>query len=93
VLHRTIGRLDQPTSLCAGDEHAHLKDAAEGRQVVRNGSYPERTIRTGLEPIVVQKPMGEDRRPPEQREMFTPAVLPPNLSQTQKWVFMLVIAE
>ena len=30
------------------DDHAHLKDEAGRRQVVRNGSLPERTILTGL---------------------------------------------
>ena len=28
------------------DEHAHLKDESGRRQVVRNGSHPERTILT-----------------------------------------------
>ena len=30
------------------DEHAHLCDEAGRRQVVRNGSHPERTLLTGL---------------------------------------------
>ena len=30
------------------ESHAHLKDEAGRRQVVRNGHLPERTIQTGL---------------------------------------------
>ena len=30
------------------DAHAHLKDDAGRRQVVRNGHLPERTIQTGI---------------------------------------------
>ena len=59
------------------DDHAHLKDEAGRRQVVRNGSHPERTILTGLGPIEVKQPRVHDRRPSEQRETFSPAVLPP----------------
>jgi putative transposase len=65
------------------DDHAHLKDEAGRRQVVRNGSHPERTILTGLGPIEVKQPRVQDRRPPEQREAFTPAVLPPYLRRTK----------
>ena len=65
------------------DDHAHLKDEAGRRQVVRNGSHPERTILTGLGPIDVKQPRVQDRRPPEQRETFTPAVLPPYLRRTK----------
>ncbi|SIO63366.1 Transposase (or an inactivated derivative) [Singulisphaera sp. GP187] len=65
------------------DDHAHLKDEAGRRQVVRNGSHPERTILTGLGPIGVKQPRVQDRRPPESRETFTPAVLPPYLRRTK----------
>jgi putative transposase len=65
------------------DDHAHLRDEAGRRQVVRNGSHPERTILTGLGPIEVKQPRVQDRRPPEQRETFTPAVLPPYLRRTK----------
>ncbi len=65
------------------DDHAHLKDEAGRRQVVRNGSHPERTILTGLGPIDVKQPRVQDRRPPELREAFTPAVLPPYLRRTK----------
>jgi len=65
------------------DDHAHLKDDQGRRQVVRNGHHPERAIQTGLGEIEVQQPRVHDRRPPEQREKFTPAVLPPYLRRTR----------
>lgn len=65
------------------DDHAHLKDEAGRRQVVRNGSHPERTILTGWGPIEVKQPGVWDRRLVEHREMFTPAVLPPYLRRTK----------
>src|SRR3954469_20303926 len=65
------------------DARAHLKDQAGRRQVVRNGHLPERAIQTGIGEIPVQQPRVQDRRPPEQREKFTPAVLPPYLRRTK----------
>jgi len=65
------------------DAHAHLRDEAGRRQVVRNGAHPERTILTGLGPIAVQQPRVQDRRPPGQRATFSPAVLPPYLRRTK----------
>src|SRR3954447_11259608 len=65
------------------DAHAHLQDQARRRQVVRNGYLPERTIQTGIGEIEVQQPRVQDRRPPQQREKFTPAVLPPYLRRTR----------
>jgi putative transposase len=65
------------------DARAHLKDGSGRRQVVRNGHLPERTIQTGIGPIAVEQPRVHDRRPPEQREKFTPAVLPPYLRRTK----------
>jgi len=65
------------------DAHAHLKDQAGRRQVVRNGHLPERTIQTGIGPIGVQQPRVHDRRPAEQREKFTSAILPPYLRKTK----------
>src|SRR3954453_17784809 len=65
------------------DAHAHLKDDAGRRQVVRNGHLPERTIQTGIGEIAVKQPRVHDRRPPGQREAFTPAVLPPYLRRTK----------
>ena len=65
------------------DAHAHLKDQAGRQQVVRNGHLPERAIQTGLGEIEVRQPRVHDRRPPGQREKFTPAVLPPYLRRTK----------
>jgi transposase-like protein len=65
------------------DAHAHLKDESGRRQVVRNGSHPERTILTGLGAIEVKQPRVQDRRPPGERETFSPAVLPPYLRRTK----------
>ena len=65
------------------DDHAHLCDEAGRRQIVRNGSHPERSILTGLGPIAVKQPRVQDRRPPGQRETFSPAVLPPYLRRTK----------
>ena len=65
------------------DGHAHLHDEAGRRQVVRNGSHPERTILTGLGPIDVKQPRVQDRRPLGEREVFSPAVLPPYLRRTK----------
>jgi putative transposase len=65
------------------DAHAYLTDLAGRRQVVRNGAHPEREILTGLGPITVQQPRVLDRRPPQERETFTPNVLPPYLRRTK----------
>src|SRR5512135_2925935 len=65
------------------DDHAHLKDDAGRRQVVRNGHLPERAIQTGIGPIEVQQPRVRDRRPADQREAFTSAILPPYLRKTK----------
>ncbi|MGE5755742.1 MAG: transposase, partial [Planctomycetaceae bacterium] len=65
------------------DAHDHLKDRAGRQQVVRNGHLPERTIQTGIGEIPVKQPRVHDRRPPEQREKFTPAGLPPYLRRTK----------
>lgn len=54
------------------------------RQVVRNGSMPEREVVTGIGPIKVQQPRVHDRRTPgEGRETFTSAILPPYLRKTR----------
>jgi putative transposase len=65
------------------DDHAHLKDRAGRRQVVRNGHHPGRTIQTGLGDVEVRQPKVHDRRPPEEREHFTSAILPPYLRRTR----------
>jgi transposase-like protein len=65
------------------EAHAHLKDPAGRRQVVRNGHLPEREIQTGLGDVVVKQPRVHDRRPAPERERFTSAILPPYLRRTR----------
>jgi putative transposase len=65
------------------DRHADLRDAAGRRQVVRNGSLPERTIATGIGPVAVKQPRVHDRRPADRAEKFTSAVVPPYLRKTK----------
>jgi putative transposase len=65
------------------DAHAHLKDQAGRQQVVRNGHLPERTIQTGIGLVEVQQPRVRDRRPADEREAFTSAILPPYLRKTK----------
>jgi putative transposase len=64
-------------------DHAHITDGAGRRRVVRNGHHPERTIQTGLGDVEVRQPKVHDRRPPEEREHFTSAILPPYLRRTR----------
>jgi putative transposase len=59
------------------DDHAHLKDEAGRRQVVRNGSHPERTILTGLGPIAVKQPRVHDRRHPNSARRSLRRSFPP----------------
>jgi putative transposase len=65
------------------EKHAHLRDEAGHRHVVRNGSMPARTITTGVGPVEVKQPRVHDRRSPEERDKFTSAILPPYLRKTK----------
>lgn len=65
------------------EEHSQLVDAAGRRQVVRNGSLPQRTIATGLGPVEVRQPRVHDRRPAEEAEPFSSKILPPYLRKTK----------
>jgi putative transposase len=65
------------------EERSDLRDEQGRRQVVRNGSLPQRTILTGIGPVEVKQPRVQDRRPPEQREKFNSAILPPYLRKTK----------
>jgi len=66
------------------DAHAHIVDQRGRRQVVRNGSLPEREIVTAIGPVRVTQPRVHDRRPPDAgRETFTSAILPPYLRKTK----------
>src|SRR5437773_6406872 len=61
------------------ERHRPCVDDQGHRQVVRNGHLPARTILTGVGPVAVKQPRVQDRRPPQQREKFTSAILPPYL--------------
>jgi putative transposase len=65
------------------DAHSHLRDEAGRQQVVRNGCLPQRTILTGIGPVEVKQPRVQDRRPADEREKFTSAILPPYLRKTK----------
>src|SRR5215468_7791028 len=65
------------------ERHQDCRNADGRRQVVRNGYLPERTITTGLGSVAVKQPRVQDRRPPQEREKFTSAILPPYLRKTK----------
>lgn len=65
------------------DRHQQCRDEQGHRQVVRNGSLPERTIVTGVGPVGVKQPRVNDRRPEGEREKFSSAILPPYLRKTK----------
>ena len=65
------------------DARSDVRDEAGRQQVVRNGYLPQRIILTGIGPVEVQQPRVQDRRPPEQREKFRSAILPPYLRKTK----------
>lgn len=65
------------------DERKDVVDENGRRVVVRNGHLPEREITTGLGPIVVKQPRVRDKRPTDQREFFSPNLLPKYLRKTK----------
>ena len=65
------------------DRRRDCCDDAGHRQVVRNGRLPQRTLTTGVGPVAVRQPRVHDRRPAEQREKFSSAILPPYLRKTK----------
>ncbi len=65
------------------EAHSHVRDEAGRQQVVRNGFLPQRTILTGIGAVEVKQPRVQDRRPAEQREKFSSAILPPYLRKTK----------
>lgn len=60
-----------------------IKDGNGRRAVVRNGYLPEREIVTGIGKVPVKQPRVRDRRPVEEREVFSSKVLPPYLRKTK----------
>ncbi|HEY7329645.1 MAG TPA: IS256 family transposase, partial [Gemmataceae bacterium] len=65
------------------DARSDRRDEAGRQQVVRNGYLPQRTILSGVGPIEVKQPRVHDRRPADQREKFSSAILPPYLRKTK----------
>src|SRR5882672_1678405 len=63
--------------------HEHLRDERSHRQVVRNGYLPERSITTGIGPMMVRQPRVHDRRKDEEAEPFSSKILPPYLRKTR----------
>lgn len=76
------------------EDHAHLTDERGRRQVVRNGFAQPRTVVTGAGPLPVTMPRVHDRRPEDQRQRFTSAILPPylrkapNVAQLIPWLYL-----
>lgn len=62
---------------------AALTDERGRRLVVRNGHLPQRTIQTGIGPVEVRQPRVHDRRPSDEREVFSSKILPPYLRKTK----------
>jgi hypothetical protein len=56
-------------------DRVDIIDELGRRLVVRNGSLPEREILTGVGPVAVNQPRVRDKRPPADREFFTPSIL------------------
>ncbi len=65
--------------------HAHQRDAAGHRLVVRNGHAPERELQTGLGAISVKQPRVNDKRVDDDgnRFRFTSDILPPYPRKTK----------
>jgi putative transposase len=65
------------------EQHQHVIDQRGRRQVVRNGSLPERKLVTGVGEVSIEQPRVHDRRPVAQREHFSSKLLPPYLRKTK----------
>ena len=60
-----------------------VTDAQGRRLVVRNGSLPSRRLQTPVGDLEVQQPRVRDGRAVDERESFSPKVLPPYLRKTK----------
>ena len=58
------------------NERSDIVDENGHRLIVRNGSLPEREILTGVGQVAVSQPRVRDKRPAQNREAFTPGILP-----------------
>ena len=65
------------------DARSDWRDEAGRQQVVRNSYLRQRTILTGVRPIEVKQPRVLDRRPADQWERFSSAILPSYLRKTK----------
>ena len=65
------------------EERKDIVDESGRRLVVRNGHLPEREITTGVGTVAVSQPRVRDKRSADQREVFTPGVLPKYLRKTK----------
>lgn len=67
------------------DQHRQILDEQGHRQVVRNGSMPERTIETAIGQIPIKQPRIDDRRVDDRGERirFESRILPPYLRRTK----------
>ena len=65
------------------EERKDLVDESGRRLVVRNGHLPEREIATGVGSVAISQPRVRDKRSADQREVFTPGVLPKYLRKTK----------
>ena len=64
-------------------QHEHIRDEVGRRQIVRNGSGPERKIQTGIGDIEVRSPKVTDRRKTGAKIRFSSNILPPYLRRTK----------
>ena len=71
------------------DDRKDIVDESGRRLVIRNGHLPEREIMTGLGPIAVSQPRVRDKRSSEQREVFSPGVLPKDLREMKSIAMVL----
>ena len=65
------------------EDRKDIVDESGRRLVIRNGHLPEREIMTGVGPVAVSQPRVRDKRPVDQREVFSPGVLPKYLRKTK----------
>jgi len=65
------------------NDRTDILDENGRRMIVRNGSLPEREILTGVGPVAVCQPRVRDKRPSDEREFFTPSILPKYLRKTK----------
>jgi len=63
------------------EEHAHVRDEAGRRVIVRNGHLPERKLQTGVGDVTVKAPRVRDRAGSGVR--FSSKILPPYLRRTK----------